>query len=172
MLVGQTDFIVIGKIVGVHGVKGNLKVHSYAESLDIFTNTPTLLLTNRAGQMQPVALRWAKPHGRQALLSLQGVDTREAAELLVGSKLSLHRDVLPELEEDTYYWFDLLGLRVLNADGVLLGTLKEVMPTAGHDVYVVTGEQGEILIPAIAAVVQQVDLKAGEMRVALPEEPV
>lgn len=167
----ESDYIVIAKITGVHGVRGNLRCHSYAESLEVFQVVPALYLKHDDGSMQALNTRSMKIHNRQLLLALKTVDTRDKARQLVGQHLYLAKKDLPALEEGTYYWFDLVGLRVTDHTGTTLGVIKQVMPTAGHDVYVVEGEAGEVLIPAIGSVVQEVNLQTGNMRVVLPEYP-
>ena len=106
-------------------------------------------------------------------MALEAVTDRSQAESLNGSTLFVDKARLPVLEEDTYYWFDLVGLSVYNTTGTLLGRLEEVIPTPGNDIYVVKGKQNgqpkELLIPATGDVVLKVDLEGGAMIVDPPE---
>ena len=106
-------------------------------------------------------------------MGFEAVSDREHVERLVGSSLFIDKSKLPPLEEDTYYWSDLLGLKVIDCSGLLLGSLEEVIPTPGNDVYVVkgvlNGQSREILIPAVGAVIRSVDLKSKTMVVDPPE---
>ena len=108
------------------------------------------------------------PHKKGVLLMFQGID-RDAAETLVGSELFMNRNALPELEADTYYWQDLIGLTVVDIHHGELGRLDHIMPTGSNDVYVVKGKGREVLVPALAWVVKSIDLEQGEMVIDLPD---
>src|SRR5688500_13448164 len=101
--------------------------------------------------------------GRVPVLHLVGVDSREAAEPLVGRYLEAPAH---ELEEGAYYWGDLIGLCVETADGVQIGELVEIFRAGGNEVYRVVGEDGERLVPALRSAVLRIDLEAGRMVIA------
>ena len=165
--------VLIGKIVGVHGLYGTSKVISFAECVSIFTPDSSIILRQPEGQARPYVIKWAKEHTRCVLLALEGITSREQAEHLVGCELLIPKSRLPEPEEGTYYWFDLIGLWVYTAEGRFLGRLESIIPTGGNDVYLVrpdTESGQEVLIPAIESVVKEVDLKRKVMRVILPED--
>ena len=166
---GKKDFLRIGKVVGVHGLTGHLKIYSYAESVETFELGEGLLLKTPGGQEIPYQVNWAKPHKNVVLVSLKGVGNRNAAEALVGSVLFIERDYLPELPEGTYYWKDLIGLTVEDARRGAIGKIESIFATGANDVYVVKKKGGETLVPATESVVQSVNLEEGIMRVALPE---
>jgi 16S rRNA processing protein RimM len=163
----------VGRVVGAHGIRGNLKVHSYAESLAVYETGEGVLVALPDGSVRAMVVEWVKPHGRVLLMAFEAVTHRSQAESLIGSELFVDKACLPALEEDTYYWFDLLGLRVYNTTGALLGRLDEVIPTPGNDIYVVKGKQDgqpkETLIPATGDVVLKVDLEGRTMIVDPPE---
>ena len=164
--------VLIGKIVGVHGLNGTNKVFSYAESLSIFTPNRSIVLRQPQGQERTYIIRWAKEHARGILLSLEGVTDRDQAQSLVGCELLIPKSSLPEPEEGTYYWFDLIGLSVYTTDGRYLGRLESILPTGSNDVYVVkpeTDSKEEVLIPAIESVVKEIDLENRLIRVDMPE---
>ena len=168
--------VLIGKIVGAHGLNGTSKVVSYAESVSIFTPNCSIILRQPDGQAQTCIIERVQQHSRYILLTLEGVTDRDHAESLVGCDLLIPKSSLPEPEEDTYYWFDLIGLSVYTTDGRYLGRLQSILPTGSNDVYVVRPDTGseqdndEVLIPAIASVVQEIDLKRNLMRVELPKD--
>jgi 16S rRNA processing protein RimM len=85
---------------------------------------------------------------------------------LVGREIYAERGQLPELTEGEYYWCDLIGLKVVTAEGVLLGELYDIMATGSNDVYLVRSGEKEYLIPAIEDVVVEVNLAAGVMTVS------
>jgi len=112
----------------------------------------------------------ARPQGRKQLLLLKGISDRNLAETLPGSDLLLEKSSLPDLEPDTYYWSDIVGMSVISVDGRHIGTVTSLIETGSNDVYVVqTQDADEILIPAIASVVLEIDLNRKIMRVDLPE---
>ena len=169
----KNGFLPVGKIVGAHGVKGNLKVHSYAESLSVF-NPGSSILVARAGKIEKnYTIKWAKPHGRRILLSFEGIGNRNAAKTLIGSKLLIERTALPEPEEGFYYWCDIIGLAVFTTDEQCIGRVESIISTGSNDVFVVKdldkGDDNEILIPALESVVLEINFEHKTMRVALPE---
>lgn len=169
----KNGFISVGKIVGVHGLNGTSKVYSYAESLAVFQANGSILLRNVTGQEKKYEIKWAKPHTRVILLALKGVTDRSQAEKLIGCELYIDKATLPELEEGTYYWFDIIGLSVFTVDENYLGRVESIIPTGSNDVYVVKNpdkdEKNEVLIPALESVILEIDLKRQVMRVDLPE---
>ena len=169
----RDDQIRIGKIVAAHGIRGVVKVFSYAESAQCYTEQETLLLVDPKGAEHRYKALWAKPHKNSLRMALEGVDTRNDAEALVGSTVWISKAGLPALDEDTYYWIDLIGMEVYGPDGEYLGRLTEIIETGANDVYVVKTPEGypvkEILLPAIASVVIEVDIPGRRMNVVLPE---
>jgi 16S rRNA processing protein RimM len=171
--VEENGFLPVGKIVGAHGVKGNLKIYSYAESVSVFKPGSSILVS-RAGKIEKnYTIKWVKPHGKSILLSFKGIENRNAAEALIGSELFIDRTALPELEEGVYYWVDIIGLSVFTADNRYIGRVESIMATGSNDVFVVKDpkkeNQNETLIPAIESVVLEIDFEHKRIRVNLPE---
>lgn len=161
--------VLIGKIVGVHGLKGISKLYSYAQSLSLFEAGGTVLIGSRLGRQTAYEIKWVKPHGRTALLSLNGVMDRRQAEALVGTDVFIEKARLPEPEKGAYYWFDLIGMEVYTAGENYLGRLTAVIPTGSNDIYVVKNGKNEVLVPALESVVLDIDLDQRRMQVELPE---
>lgn len=172
-LVDNTHLLSIGKIVGVHGLKGVVKIFSYAESADRFTSGMLLHLKDSHGNGFALKVVWAKPHSKTILLSLEGIRNCGQAEELIGSELFIEKAALEALEEGTYYWVDLMGLSVYSLTGDYIGKVSSIVQTGSNDVYVVKRIDGtteiEVLIPALASVVKEIDLNERVMRVVLPE---
>ena len=114
-------------------------------------------------------IQWVKPHTQTILLSLKGVDDRDMSEALVGFDLFIEKAKLSELEDESYYWFDIIGLSVYTIDEKFIGRVESIIPTGSNDVYVVKNNDDEILIPGLESVVKEIDLKQKNMRVDLPE---
>ena len=154
----------VGQIVGAHGVRGEIKVKQLTDFPERFAPGARLYLGDEEFQREVIASR---PHREMLLLKLSGLTDRNAVEHLRGQYLFISRDEAMPLEEDEYYEDELIGLMVETLEGELLGELMEIMWTGANEVYIVQGPRGEVLIPAIAQVVQEVDLDAGVMRVTL-----
>lgn len=162
--------VTIGKIVGVHGIKGYVKIQCDPDSFSLLLPGRSVLVREPKGESRSIEIVDARPQGRLLLLQLKGIFDRSGAEKLPGSDLLIEKDSLPELEPDTYYWADIHGMTVISVDGCFVGTVKSLIETGSNDVYVVkTPDNGEILIPAIASVVLEIDLNRKTMRVDLPE---
>ena len=165
--------IPIGKIVGAHSLNGTSRVYSYAESVSVFKPNSKIILRSPDGQENIYEINWVKPHTRNVLLALKGVNDRTQAEKLIGCELLIEKARLPELEDGTYYWFDLIGLSVFTTEGEFLGRIESIISTGSNDVYVVKppdgDEKDEVLIPALESVVLDIDLEKQKMQVDLPE---
>jgi 16S rRNA processing protein RimM len=167
------DFVLIGKIAGVHGIRGNLKVVSYADSPDVFETDRPFLVIDARGASHSHTIDWVRPHQRGLVMAFHDIQDRDGAETLLQAQIYIKRSDLPELEESTYYWFELIGLAVTSSNGEFLGRIDSVMETGSNDVYVVKDEDRgtsyEVLVPAMGTVVRSVDLERGVMTVELPE---
>ena len=163
----EETLIHLGKISGVHGVKGWLKVFSFTRPMEGILNYPYWLISNaNAGQQpQTVEIAEGRKQGRGLLVRLTKIDSRTDAEQLIGFDIHIPRSELPVAQTGEYYWMDLIGLSVQTQQGDLLGTIKQIMETGANDVLVVLGDR-ERLIPYIKdRVIKQIDLENGLMTV-------
>ncbi len=159
----------LGRISGAHGIKGAVKVRADAEAA---TTDPEVFAA--LGQVwiggQEYRVLGAERLKTQVLLRLDGVDTRNRAEELAGLPVRGDRRRFPALPAGEYYWFQVLGLPVVNAaDGTRLGYLDSIIPTPGHDVYVVVEGEREVLLPAVEDVIVEIDLESGVIKATPPE---
>lgn len=158
-----TGLVIMGRVTGLHGVRGWVKVHSYTrDHLDILEYDPWRL--HLAGAWRELQLQEARAQGRGIVAHLRGYDDRDQAANLVGADIAIPRSRLPRLKKGEYYWSQLEGLRVSNQQGVELGTVSHLFETGSNDVLVVVGER-ERLIPYLPDVVRSIDLEAGLLRV-------
>jgi 16S rRNA processing protein RimM len=159
-----TQPVILGRIVGLFGVRGWIKVYSYTEPREAVLDYRDWLL-DRDGDWQRVELAEGKRHGKAVIARLEGIDDRDAAAELIGSDIGVDRDALPEPEEGHYYWADLEGLAVVHRDGTELGRVACLVATGANDVLVVDGPV-ERLIPFVpGTVILDVDLAAGVIHV-------
>lgn len=169
----DNDYLMIGKITGTHGLKGALKIVSYAESPAIFKKGLSINIGRAIDQTITCLVNKVIPYKNGVRLFLHGIDECDQAKKLVGHNLFISKQVLAQTKDDSYYWFDLIGLKVFTINNRYLGTLEDIIITGSNDVYVVhnlvENKKQETLIPAMASVVIEINLIDKIMRVDLPE---
>lgn len=165
------QFLVIGQIVAPHGIRGEVRVEVMTDVPERFGSGAKVFLsdTPAGAEAVQVAIETSRPHQGRMLVKLAKVSDRSAAEQLRGHYLLIPEAEAAPLGEHENYVHDLIGLQVVTTADELLGNLVEVIFTSANDVYVVRGDAGEILVPALRSVVLAVDLNAHRMTVALPE---
>lgn len=168
----EPRFLVIGKIIGAHGIGGEVKAQVISEDPLRFGRMEQIYIGPDEHEPEPVTLEQFRLHKGHALLKLAGIGDRDAAASLRGQLLYVpFKDAIP-LEEGEYYEFQILDLEVWTVSGEHLGKVVEIIETGANDVYVVRGTypgHKEILIPAIESVVLEIDLESTRMVVELPE---
>lgn len=157
--------IVVGRIVGAHGIRGEVIVHSFTQvPLDIAAYGP---LSDESGT-RTFRIVAAREGTRGIIARLAGVDDRDAAEALAGVTLLVDRRQLPEPEPDAYYHADLIGLTAVDRVGDPVGTVIAVHNHGASDIVEIRPEAGEtLLVPFTAAFVPVVDLASRRMVVAM-----
>lgn len=156
--------VIIGRVAGVYGVRGWIKVLSSTEPPEAILDYPCWQVGS-GSQWRPMTLTAGRRHGKGILAHLDSCDEREVARMLVGAEIAVPRNEMPDPGPNQYYWADLEGLTVRTASGVELGTVDHLIETGANDVLVVKGER-ERLIPYVwGQVVTGVDLDQGVMTV-------
>ncbi len=159
----------LGKIVGTHGLRGDLKVRLNSGDPELLLTLNDINLCLPTGTTQQVVIDRRVLHKGQVLLRLQDYDSIDLVEPLVGSQVLIPESLLPELGADEYYWKQLDGLQVIDQQLGKIGHLKDLLTSAAHDTYVIRGSHGEILIPAVQQFILGIDLDERIMRVNLPD---
>ncbi len=160
--------VVLGKINGLFGVRGWVKVRSFTDPLDNILQYKTWMLNwpnNPRQQSTQYQLKQGQNHGKGIIALLEDISDRTAAESLLGAEISVSRTLLQKLPEDEYYWSDLIDLKVINTQQKELGTVNHLLETGANDVLVVKQGRQECLIPFVDPWVIQVDLEAGQIEV-------
>ena len=170
------DAIEVGRVVGAWGVKGAIKVLAHASD-------PQALFSSKRWFLRPAESLGSRRPAPPALLrvieareqagvvvaSVQGTSDRDAAEALTGARVFISRASFPSAGESEYYWVDLIGLGVVNRDGVVLGEVMDLIDTGVHGVLRLrrpdaapdaSPDEAERLIPFVAAYIDSVDLTA------------
>ncbi|KQR50293.1 ribosome maturation factor RimM [Acidovorax sp. Leaf160] len=175
-----SDAVEIGRVADAWGVKGWFKVLPYSAS-------PEALLSAKRWYLQPaekgaksfftgtvaLAVRQARAHSDSIVAMADGVADRDAAEALRGARIFVPRSGFPAAEEGEFYWVDLIGLDVVNREGVALGTVRELMATGPQTTLVLgyehEGKTLERMIPFVSAFIDQVQLP--ERRILVDWQP-
>lgn len=165
----EKDLLPIGRVVKPHGVKGKIKVDYFGEDLNHFPLYREVFIKDHVGRLQAYDILEVVPQPPRLILRLKGIEKIEEAEPLIGKEIFIEKEALPGLEEGEYYWVDILGMNVETQEGKRIGKVKEIFHTGAHDIYVVEGKRGEILLPATEEVIQSIDLKRGVMKVVRME---
>ena len=162
------DAIEVGRIADAWGIRGWFKVLPYsADPEALFSSKRWFLLPAEKGSktfsgVAQLAIKEAKVHSDTVVAFAQGVDDRTAAEALRGARIFVARSSFPSAEKDEYYWVDLIGLDVLNREGVALGTVRELLSTGAQTVlvldYAQDGKLLERMIPFVSVYIDEVDL--------------
>lgn len=160
--------ILVGIIARAHGLGGEVVVDPYSDTPERFAPGSALTAAFPTGKSARVVVASVRPFQQRLLVRFEGVETRTDAEALHGADLTVPRSEVKPLPEGRHYRFELVGLAVRSRDGDLLGEVADVFSTGGNDVYVVRGPRGELLLPAIAGVIVEVDIARKTMTVAPP----
>ena len=140
-----------------------MKISSYAQSSGTFTTSGAVHLRSDCGAFVECRVLSIKPHKNVFLLSLEGLSTLEKAEQYRGADIYISKDRPSREAEGEYFWYELIGMKVVSSTGKLIGTINHVFRTGSNDIYVVGEGKEEILIPATHEVVKEVDVRNQRM---------
>lgn len=156
----------VARVLGAKGLAGAFRVEPLTDQPDRLSVGQVLFLEGEADGRRVTAV---EPAGRTPVLRLEGIEDREAATRLHGRYLEVDAEPLPA---GSYYWHELVGLRVTDEAGTDLGQLVEVFRAGENEVYRIEGPTGELLVPALRSVVREIDLAHGRMVVRYESEEV
>jgi len=167
-------YLDIGRVIGLHGVRGNVKVTAFSGDPEGVLAAKTLRLSGgrgtAPGAVGDYEVETAQRACGCAVFSLKGIDTIEAAEPLVKAVVSMRYEELPSLPEDEFYWIDAVGCLVVDEAGAKLGEVVAVEPGAVYDWLVVRRPEGEDgYLPVVAAFLRKVDTAARRVVASPPE---
>ncbi len=152
----EPEYIAIGKILNTHGLKGEVVAEVATDFPERFASAAKVYVDRRPMTIERSELL----HGK-VILKLHGIDAVEDAEKVKGKLVEIYRSQLVPLPEGQYYHFQLIGLEVRTGQGEVLGKITEIMSTASNDIYLVTGNKREVLLPAVADFIESIDLDKG-----------
>ena len=162
----ELRYLAIGRVVRAHGVRGEISVAVLTDFPERFETTEWVYLGNEfeADAYHLKGYRW---HKKNVLLTLAEITDRTEAEQLRGQLVQVPIEEAVPLPNGDYYLYQLINLQVVTIDNKILGTITDVIETGANDVYIVSGGQQEILLPAIPEVIKSIDLDKGQMIVEL-----
>jgi 16S rRNA processing protein RimM len=170
------QYLALGYVARAHGVRGEVHVGLYNEGSAALEELGRVYLVADGATPEPFDVRGVRPVNDGLLVTLGGVDGRDAAEALRGREILARRDELPPLAEDELYVADLVGCEVLTTAGQPLGRVVEVLESGPHPTLVIHQERIERMLPYVPEFVRAVDLEARRISVdppeGLPEGPV
>jgi len=165
MAVRPERWLLLGKIVGLSGLQGEVKLESYTEPrMRLFSYQPWRL--RHGGQERELAGARGREQGKGIVASLPDIRDRDVAAALVGAEIWVARSALPKPKRGEFYWADLEGLHVATPEGVALGQVSHLFATGANDVLVVRDGERERLIPfVLEQFVRDIDFEAGRITV-------
>lgn len=153
--------IIIGKIGAAHGVRGDMKVYPLTDFPDRFNTIKKAFIDDK--EIDIVSTRY---QNNFVVMKVKGVNSREEVARYTNKLLKINRSDVPPLNEGEYYSFDIIGLKVINQDDVVLGEIIEILKTGSNDVYITKTPEGkQLLIPALKKVVTEINIEEGFMKV-------
>ena len=162
----KKEYLEAGKIVNIHGIRGEVKIMPYCDSPELLCEFDRLFLGK---SLKEIYIQHSRVQKNMVICKIEGIDSPEQAEKLRNQMLYMHRDDL-ELDENTYFIQDLIGITVKDADtGEIYGTIDDVLQTGANDVYSIKNGDKNYLVPAIADVVVDTDIDSGIMTIRVPE---
>ena len=159
----EPRFLVIGRVIRPHGIRGDLRVESHTDTLERFYLIEKVYFDEDDGE--PLLVENVRLHQKRILLKLKGVEDRNAAESLRHSWLYIPMDEAIPLEEDEYFLYQLIGLKVVNQDGDVLGEISDVLETKANNVFIVKDVEHEHLIPDIPEVIKEINFANNIMKI-------
>ena len=156
--------ISFGKISKAHGLVGEVKFLSFSRQLDNISTLERIFI-QKTQENPPLELKIIKSriHKNSAIFKLKGIDSLEDAEKIIGSTVYIDRSDLRELEDDEYYWFDLIGLETFSDDGRYVGVVENIIDRSLQSLLVVKNDGKEHLIPLTEPIVKKIDLEQSKI---------
>ncbi|MDT8440465.1 MAG: ribosome maturation factor RimM [Desulfuromonadales bacterium] len=169
MTLSVDQMIEVGVVVGVHGLRGDLKVRPLPTGEPALLGACQVLLVAADGSADPRRVVRVSRHKQHLLLRLERCEHIDAATSLVGCAVWMERSTVPPQDEESHYWHELEGLEVVDRQLGVIGRVAGMFTTAAHDILEVRGRYGDVLIPAIPPFICQIDTESGRLQVDLPE---
>lgn len=155
----EDKYILIGTITKAHGMRGEVKILCFSGEPEQISDYENLVLVDRKGTLSPVlAVKKARPQGKIAITLFDTISDRNGSESVEGAGVLIHKDDLPEIDEDEYYWHQVIGKSVVNTSGDVLGKVDSIFSNGAQDIMVLKKRRGhDVMIPIVADIVLDTD---------------
>lgn len=154
----QDGFTAVGRVIRPHGIDGEVRVYVFEPGAPNLSQGRSVTV---GGIMRKIVR--LRPDRDDLLIAFDAITDRDAALALRGELLELPDKLVQRNDAESFFLYELVGLRVELADGSLVGMIKEVLQPGANDVYVVDTSNGDVLVPVIADVVQEIDVRGGRV---------
>ncbi len=152
----RETLITVGEIINSQGIRGEVRVWPLTDFPERFDRNNNMLLDIN-GELRNLTVEHSWKHKNFLVVKFREITDMNSAEAVKGGLLKVSRESLKELPGDTYYVFEILGMEVITAGGLLLGKVKDVVRTGSNDIYIINGTEKDYMIPAIRDVVKKID---------------
>lgn len=155
----KQEFFEIGQIVNTFGIKGWVKVNPFTDDLERFQELNSVLVVKNK-ELINMEIEEVKFHKNVVLIKFKGIEDINMAEKYKGCYIKIKREDARKLPKDTYFIADLIGMKVYDDEGNLLGTVDDIYNNKVHDIYVVKNDLGkQILLPSTKEVIKEIDIE-------------
>lgn len=157
------DFVAVGFIAKIHGIKGDVKVIPLTDVPDRYTTLKRVYIQTRSGGKREYSIKSTREVKGGLIISFSPTMSISEAEEVVGGHILVSAEEVPKLGRDCYYHFEIIGMEVHVEDSRCLGRIVDIFQTGSNDVYVVRDKDREYLIPAIHDIIKEVDTEKKRM---------
>ena len=158
------DTALVGIIIGSHGTLGETKIQPHSDNPDRFKTGNTVISNGKT-----LTIEKSRQHKGNIIVKFEGIDSIKEAQDLIGCSLEIPIKSISSLEANSYYHYEIIGLKVWTSDYRYIGNVTEILSTGSNDVYIARGSNKDTLIPALKSIIQNINLQNGYMVVELPE---
>jgi len=169
MSAGTDEMICLARATGTHGLRGDIKLHPKSPDAFALLDMRQIVFRKDDGTLHRRSLSRAVSYKNAILVRLEGAEDINAVQDFIGCDVLAPLDALPKHPEGALYWAQIEGLNVVDARLGDVGTIADIFSTPAHDVYVVNGRFGEVLVPVVDVFIDRIDLKERRMYVDLPD---
>ncbi len=164
----MVEYISIGQIIGIYGIKGELKIYPLTDNIKRFDDLDVVFIEKENGinKFRVDSIKYFK---NLVAVKLEGIDSIESAKALKDKYIKVNRKDAVKLPCDSYFICDLIGAKVFTIENLYLGKVKDIIRTGSNDVYIVKNGDKEVLIPALKSIFKEINLEKSRLVVELPE---
>jgi len=165
----MNDFLKVGKIINVHGIKGEVKIFPLTDDINRFYSLKKVYL-DQENSILPLTISNIRIHKNVVLASFNEIVDRNQAEQYKGLFIIINREDAIELSENQYFICDLIGIKVYSLEGKLIGNIKDILQTGPTDIYVIETNNKDVLVPALKDIFKEIDINKKIAKADIPKD--